>query len=225
MKRNKILLVLVTAVLLLTSYVSPTFAYENLEHFKTLSIENRTPEGCRFRSGVLTIGRTFNDRTLNGTVQHRIFGTSEDVRKCYEYGAYVNILEVGLRAQQENSSGKRENTGKVGSYSPEDTGGSTLHISDAVFNWLDWTNVASLTVKVLSNDFRTEIRATQPSGTIHTRRIRASNTFGIDHADLPASVSSRTADRGVQNETLGLATYFDVTMYDEFGKLQTKCEC
>lgn len=221
MMNKKFLLCFMATILLLTSYISPTLAFENLKHFKTMSIENRTPEGCRFRSGVMTIGRTFNSNTLNGTIQHRIFGTSEDVEECYNYGAYVNIIESSLRAQYENSSGKRENTGKIGSYSPEDTNGSTLQISDAIFNWLDWTNVASLTVKVLSNDFSTEIRATQPSGTIHTRRIRASNTFGIDHADLPASVSSSTADRGVQNKTLGLASYFDVTMYDDFGKVQS----
>lgn len=216
MNIRNVLSLLLTSVLLLTSYVSPTFAFENLQHFKTMAGKNRTPEGCSFRSGVMTIGRTFNSNTLNGTLQHRVFGTIEDVKKCYKYGAYVHIMESSVKAKDGST-----NTGKIGVYSPEDTDGSSLQIADAVFNWLDWTNIAQLTVKVLSNDFKAEIRATQPTGTIHSRRIRATNAFGIDHANLPASVSSTTADKGVQADTLGFSTYFDITMYDELGKIES----
>jgi len=205
---------LLGAMLLFVSLLgpTPTFAYETIKHYRTIDAGFN---GTSIRSVVMTIGRQFNKSTLNGTIEARVFATSDDMEEKYDW-AYPIAAELTLFARDNGDA-----TGKIGSYYPEDSDGANVNLPDAVFRWSDWTNIAGLFVKVVANEFSAEIDAHQPYG-LSGRRINIIDPLGLDNMDLPGSVSTSSADKSVQDKELGVVAQYDVTLYGEYSKVSTE---
>lgn len=191
------------------------FAYEDMKHYTTIDGDERH-NGEYARSSVLTIGRKYyNDGTYMGRIQLRVFATTEDMKDLYWSGYPIQAY---TEVYTKDSSGNR--TGEVLTWSPNDSNGSSVALSDVVFNWKDWTNIAGLFVKVASNEFRAVIDLDRSNTS--EAEINVIRAAGLENMNLPASVSTKNADKAVEDQELGFTAEYVVKLDDEFSKVQSR---
>lgn len=193
-----------------------SFAYESMKHYKTIESKMKDySDGSRYRAGVLTIGRKYYDDGTNmGRIQLRLFSDTDSIKNIY-WTAYPITMLTEVYADD-----GEERTGDVLTWAPLSSNGSTVTLSDVVFNWKDWTNIVGLAVKVATNRITSVIDVERPNTSVV--RVIANRPNGLSNVDLPSNIATKDADRLVQDKHLGFTSEFVVKLDDEFSKIRSR---